>query len=96
MISSPTPDILQNLKVVLNKIMLDGVTKDKYVSALDDAITQINKTETSMVTNIFAVNVTKKDNEGVIIDVFSSEGPLIETFEFDSEDVLMDMDAGEA
>ena len=93
MISSPTPDILQNLKVVLNKIMLDGVTKNKYVSALDDAITQINQTETSMVTNVFAVNVTKKDNEGVIIDVFSSEGPLIDTYEYDSEDILIDSDA---
>jgi|TARA_Y100000034_G_scaffold110172_1_gene142110 hypothetical protein len=98
MISSPTPDILQNLKAVLNKIMKDGHTKQKYIAALDDVIDDIaHKEELHFITTAFAVNVKEKENDGIIIDIFSSEGPLIDTIEYDSEDILTsDGEAGEA
>ena len=88
MISSPTPDILQNLKVVLDKIMKNGHTKQKYIAALDDAINEIVNSEREFFTAAFAVNVKEKENAGIIIDVFSAEGPLIDTIEYDSEDIL--------
>ena len=97
MISSPTPDILQNLKVVLSKIMRDGHTKKKYLSALDDAINEIANVEVHFVTAAFAVSVKEKENSGIIIDIFSVEGPLIDTIEYDSDDILTsDGEAGEA
>ena len=97
MISSPTPDILQNLKVVLNKIMTEGHIKQKYINAIDDAILEISHSEREFITAAFAVNVKEKENAGIIIDVFSSEGPLIDTIEYDSEDILgSDGEAGEA
>ena len=97
MISSPTPDILQNLKVVLGKIMTEGHTKQKYISALDDAINEIAHEEIRLVTAAFAVNVKEKENAGIIIDVFSVNGPLLDTLEYDSEDILTnDGEAGEA
>ena len=77
MISSPTPDILQNLKAVLNKLMRNGHTKDKYVNALDDAIHEIAHSEIHLVTSAFAVDVKEKENSGIIIDIFSTEGPTI-------------------
>ena len=97
MISSPTPDILQNLKVVLNKIMKNGHTKRKYIAALDDAIDEIVNLDVHLVTAAFAVNVKEKENAGIIIDIFSVDGPLIDTLEYDSEDILTsDGEAGEA
>ena len=97
MISSPTQDILQNLKVVLNKIMRSGHTKDKYINALDDAIKEIAQEDVHFITAAFAVSVKEKENAGIIIDIFSVDGPLIDTIEFDSEDVLTtDGEAGEA
>ena len=95
MISSPTPDILQNLKVVLGKIMTEGHTKQKYISALDDAINEIVHDDIKLVTAAFAVNVKEKENAGIIIDIFSVDGPLIDTLEYDSEDIL-NGEAGEA
>ena len=97
MISSPTPDILQNLKAVLNKLMRNGHTKDKYITALDDAIHEIANSELHLVTSAFAVDVKAKENSGIIIDIFSTEGPLIDTIEYDSDDILgTDGEAAEA
>ena len=97
MISSPTPDILQNLKVVLNKIMKNGHTKQKYITALDDAINEIANAENEFFTAAFAVNIKEKENAGIIIDIFSTEGPLIDTIEYDNEDILgSNGEAGEA
>ena len=97
MISSHTPDILQNLKVVLNKIMKEGHTKQKYINALDDAILEISHSEIEFMTAAFAVNIKEKENAGIIIDIFSTEGPLIDTIEYDSEDMLgSDGEAAEA
>jgi hypothetical protein len=90
MISSPTPDILQNLKVVLNKIMKDGHTKQKYISALDDAIQEIVQEEVHLTTAVFSVSVKEKERAGIIIDIFSREGPLLDSIEYDSEDILGD------
>ena len=97
MISSPTPDILQNLKAVLHKLMRNGHTRDKYVNALDDAIHEIANSEVHLVTSAFAVDVKEKENDGIIIDIFSTEGPLIDTIEYDSDDILgIDDEAAEA
>jgi len=100
MISSPTPDILQNLKAVLNKIMKNGHVKQKYISALDDAIheiAEITQQEVHLKTAAFAVSVKEKENAGIIVDIFSIEGPLIDTIEYDNEDILThDGEAGEA
>ena len=98
MISSPTVDILQNLKAVLHKIMKDGHTKNKYIIALDDAIKELIHDEKQFITRTFAVNIKEKEEcTGIIIDIFSVEGPLIDTIEYDSEDILTnDGEAGEA
>ena len=97
MISSPTPDILQNLKIVLNKIMKDGHTKQKYITALEDAINEIARSEVEFITAAFAVSVKEKENAGIIIDIFSVNGPIIDTIEYDSDDILTnDGEAGEA
>ena len=97
MISSPTPDILQNLKIVLNKIMRNGHTKQKYINALTDAIDEITNTETKLITEAFAVSVKEKDNAGIIVDIFSTHGPLIDSIEYDNEDILTtDAEAAEA
>ena len=97
MISSPTPDILQNLKAVLSKIMKPGHVQNKYITALDDAIREIAQEEIHLITSAFAVSVKGKENAGIIIDIFSSDGPLIDTLEYDTEDILTsDGEAGEA
>ena len=97
MISSPTPDILQNLKIVLGKIMRDGHTRNKYISALEDAINEIRHEEVHLVTSSFAVSVKEKEKAGIIIDIFSVDGPLIDTIEYDNDDILTDDgEAGEA
>tara|TARA_R110000824_G_scaffold106287_1_gene251099 strand:+ start:931 stop:1224 length:294 start_codon:yes stop_codon:yes gene_type:complete len=97
MISSPTPDILQNLKAVLSKLMRNGHTKQKYITALDDAIHEIANSELHLVTSAFAVDVKAKENDGIIIDIFSTQGPLIDTIEYDSDDILgTDGEAAEA
>ncbi len=96
MISSTTPDILQNLKAVLGKIMADGHVKNKYLSALTDVIDEINSSEFVFATDLFALTVKEKEKGGVIIDVFSTQGPLIDSIEYDSDDILTDDDAGQA
>ena len=78
MISSPTPSTLEELKIVLDKLMAEGDTKDKYINALDDAIEEIINDQISLITGIFAVNVSSNDKGGIIIDVFSKDGPLID------------------
>jgi hypothetical protein len=88
MISSPTPEILEQLKVVLGNLMAEGQTKTKFISALDDAIHELINDEVSLITGHFAVNITATDNGGVIIDIFSKDGPLIDTIEYDSADIL--------
>ena len=97
MISSPTPDILQNLKAVLSKIMKNGHTRVKYINALDDAIKEIVQENVHFITAAFAVSVKEKENAGIIIDIFSVNGPIIDTIEYDSDDILTnDGEAGEA
>ena len=97
MISSPTPDILQNLKSVLTKVMAEGHTKNKYISALDDAIHEIKNEELHLVTGSFAISVKETETGGVTIDIFSVDGPLIDTIEYDSDNILTDDgEAGEA
>ena len=97
MISSPTPEILEQLKVVLGKIMAEGHTKTKFINALDDAIHELINDEISLITGHFAVNITTTENGGVIVDIFSKDGPLIDTIEYDSADILTsDEFSGEA
>ena len=97
MISSPTPSTLEELKIVLDKLMAEGNTKDKYINALDDAIDELINDQISLITGIFAVNVTSNEKGGIIIDVFSKDGPLIDSIEYDSGDILTSDDyLGEA
>ena len=97
MISSPTPSTLEELKIVLDKLMAEGDTKDKYINALDDAIEEIINDQISLITGIFAVNVSSNEKGGIIIDVFSKDGPLIDSIEYDSGDILTSDDQlGEA
>ena len=97
MISRPTPETLQQLKVVLGKIMAEGQTKERFINALDDAIHELVNDEISLITGYFAVNVTTTDSGGVIVDIFSKDGPLIDTIEYDSKDILTnDECSGEA
>ena len=97
MISSPTPSTLEELKIVLDKLMAEGNTKDKYINALDDAIDELINDQISLITGIFAVNVSSNEKGGIIIDVFSKDGPLIDSIEYDSNDILTSDDyLGEA
>ena len=97
MISSPTPSTLEELKIVLDKLMAEGDTKDKYINALNDAIEEIINDQISLITGIFAVNVSSNEKGGIIIDVFSKDGPLIDSIEYDSGDILTSDDQlGEA
>ena len=97
MIASPTPEILEQLKVVLGKIMAEGHTKTKFINALDDAIIELINDEVSLITGLFAVNITTTEDGGVIVDIFSKDGPLIDTIEYDSSDILTsDEFSGEA
>lgn len=97
MISSPTPSTLEELKIVLDKLMAEGDTKDKYINALDDAIDELINDQISLITGIFAVNVSSNEKGGIIIDVFSKDGPLIDSIEYDSGDILTSDDyLGEA
>ena len=97
MISSPTPNTLEELKIVLDKLMAEGDTKDKYINALDDAIDELINDQISLITGIFAVNVSSNEKGGIIIDVFSKDGPLIDSIEYDSGDILTSDDyLGEA
>ena len=97
MISSPTPSTLEELKIVLDKLMAEGDTKDKYINALDDAIEEIINDQISLITGSFAVNVSSNEKGGIIIDVFSKDGPLIDSIEYDSNDILTSDDyLGEA
>ena len=77
--------------------MAEGHAKTKFINALDDAIHELINDEISIITGHFAVNVTATDNGGVIVDIFSKDGPLIDTIEFDSADILTnDEYSGEA
>ena len=97
MISSPTPSTLEELKIVLDKLMAEGHTKDKYINALDDAISELINDQISLITGVFAVNVSSDDKGGIIIDVFSKDGPLIDSIEYDGNDILTSDDyLGEA
>ena len=77
--------------------MAEGDTKDKYINALDDAIDELINDQISLITGIFAVNVSSNEKGGIIIDVFSKDGPLIDSIEYDSNDILTSDDyLGEA
>ena len=97
MISLPTPDTLQKLKNVLDRIMKDGQVKNKYVTALQDAIDELNKDGLQLITPKYAVSLQATDTGGVTIDVFDVNGPLLDTIEYDPSDILTtDSEAGGA
>ena len=96
MISSVTPDILQNLKAVLNKIMPNGPTKSKYVNALEDAIDNIKDKELVYSTLSFDGRFSTNDTGSLIIDIFTHEGTLVDTLEYCAENLISDDEAGEA
>ena len=67
MISIPTPDTLQKLKNVLDRIMKDGDVKNKYVFALQDAIDELSKDGLQLITPKYAVSLQSTDSGGVTL-----------------------------
>tara|TARA_R100001594_G_scaffold133977_1_gene174895 strand:+ start:195 stop:485 length:291 start_codon:yes stop_codon:yes gene_type:complete len=96
MITSTTPDVLKNLNSVLKKIMSDGRIKDKYTSALQDAIDELNLDQIKFSSSLFSVTIQSTEDGGVIIDVFSNEGPLVDTIQYGSDTMIGEEQAGEA
>tara|TARA_Y100000593_G_C4318884_1_gene342514 strand:- start:898 stop:1191 length:294 start_codon:yes stop_codon:yes gene_type:complete len=97
MIPSTTLPLLQNLRDALNRIMKSGHTKNKYVAALDDVIEEITQEECQLITSAYVVNVREENEGSVVVDVYSTQGPLIDSIEYDTKDILAtDEEAGEA
>ena len=88
---------LQNLKVVLQKIMgPESLTCVKYTDALEDAIDFIDNTKITVSTKIFRVTEETTPMGGVIIDLFSSDDEHLQTLSFDPADLIDDEIYGDA
>tara|TARA_Y100000004_G_C8737631_1_gene336949 strand:- start:245 stop:535 length:291 start_codon:yes stop_codon:yes gene_type:complete len=96
MISSTTPDVLNDLNSVLKRIMSDGRIKDKYTNALEDAIDELNLDQIKFSSSLYSVTIQSTETGGIIIDVFSNDGPIIDTIHYDEESIIGDETAGEA
>ena len=88
MVTCFTTDILNDLTAVLDRIMKDGSVKDKYLSALKDAVDQLERDNIQFITSKYAVSIKESDEGGVLIDVFSVLGPLLDTIEYGPENIL--------
>lgn len=88
MVTCFTTDILNDLTAVLDRIMKDGSVKDKYLSALKDAVDQLERDDIQFITSKYAVSIKESDEGGVLIDVFSVLGPLLDTIEYGPENIL--------
>lgn len=97
MISSTTLPLLENLRDALDRIMKNGHIKNKYVSALDDVITEMTQVECQLITSAYVVNAREENEGDVVIDIYSTQGPLIDSIEYNTQDILAtDEEAGEA
>jgi len=92
---TPTVDILQNLKGVLQKIMNTGATRSKYTDALEVAIANLNLDSIAIETDYYRVDVDATDN-GIIINVATSTGEMIETYEFFNGGIIDESTVGES
>ena len=91
------PEILQNLKAVLHKVMgPDSITCTKYTNALEDAIEFIDNTKICVSTPVFRLTAETTPLGGIIIDLYSSEDEHIQAIEFDPEDLIDDEIYGDA
>ena len=91
----PTVDILQNLKGVLQKIMKKGITRSKYTDALEVAIANLNLDAIAIENDYYRVDVDANDN-GIVINVATSSGELIETYEFFNGGIIDESTVGES
>ena len=92
---TPTIDILQNLKGVLHKIMNKGVTCSKYTNALEVAIANLELDSIAIETDYYRIDVDANDS-GIIINVATSTGELLETYEFFNGGVIDESTVGES
>jgi hypothetical protein len=91
----PTLDILQNLKVVLGKLLGDNVIRSKYTNALEVAIAQLELETIFVESEYYRVDVESLD-DGIRISVATSEGDLLEEYEYKNGETFDDTNAGEA
>tara|TARA_Y100001963_G_C6704306_1_gene411130 strand:- start:375 stop:659 length:285 start_codon:yes stop_codon:yes gene_type:complete len=91
----PTIDILQNLKGVLQKIMGNGEVRKKYTNALEVAIAQLTLEAIFVETDFYRVDVEAKD-DGILITVATSDGDLLEEYEYTNGEIIGEDNIGEA
>lgn len=92
---TPTIDILQNLKSVLTKIMGNGETRKKYTNALEVAIAQLTLECIFVETDFYRIDVESKE-DGISIRVATSEGELLEEYEYVNGEIIGEDQIGEA
>tara|TARA_R110002020_G_scaffold152143_2_gene329760 strand:- start:2134 stop:2421 length:288 start_codon:yes stop_codon:yes gene_type:complete len=85
--SSTTVDILVNLTKVLKNTMGKNEVSKKYINALEVAIGQMTLDVLHVDTEHFSVGVEANDG-GVVINVSTPDGDLIDTFEFSNEGII--------
>ena len=93
--SSTTVDTLVTLVKVLKNTMGQNEVSKKYVDALEVAIGQMTLDVLHVDTEHFSVGVEANDG-GVVINVSTSDGDLIDTFEFSSEGLIEEEMIGES
>jgi hypothetical protein len=95
MADTPTADILQNLKGVLNKVMGGSRVSKKYTDALEVAIAQLELETIFVESECFRVDVESYDT-GIRISVATSDGELLEEYDYQNGDIINDEQSGEA
>ena len=90
-----TIDILQNLKAVLGKLLGDGLVRSKYTNALEVAIAQLELETIYVESDFYRVDVETLI-DGIRITVATSEGDLLEEYEYKNGETFDDTNAGEA
>ena len=94
---SSVTDRLQNLKVVLNKIMgPTSITCSKYTDALEDAIEFIDNTKICVSTSVFRLTAETTPMGGIILDLYSTDDEHLQTMEFNPDDLIDDEIYGDA
>ena len=88
-------DTLQNLKGVLYKLLSDPHVRNKYTNALEVAIAQLSLETIFLETEYFRVDVESRD-DGVSINIATSDGIELENYEYLNGDLIDDGEAGEA
>tara|TARA_Y100001963_G_C6781955_1_gene450445 strand:+ start:1096 stop:1383 length:288 start_codon:yes stop_codon:yes gene_type:complete len=90
-----TIDHLNNLKVILNKVLGSNTLSYKYTNALNEAIEYLSETKLELKTIKARVVVEQTLTGGVIIDIYTSTGDHVDTFEFDPIETISTDEIGE-